>query len=313
MDETQYSAELDALAVAARDWFQLADLIRNHPLAGEDDSFRSLVLPFDYLFVEPELTNRREQYGCYSPMIEFTDSAYPAPLATIAGEILEFWARIAESSHHPLVRSRLHDLLWERRNGQRPDLHARAAIEDYLALASVVKIDDLDEATDLLRALELAALIGDQSQQSKIIPLCVNAAATMLGEGHPSPGPIVSLLEGIMRYARGDSVPGEIDELLDRAKTAFGDTGQLRDAVIELQMRRVGKEPEARAQLEREQIEYWLGQGSLAQGMLKIIHYERALELARSRWSQGPPRQGPAGNRQRLRRRPGPRQDLREG
>lgn len=72
----------------------------------------------------------------------------PRAVKDMAPAVFEAWAAYAETTH-PLVRARLHHLLWEARHGTRPIEHLRSAVHSYRAGARTL----LTKAEDRLEAL----------------------------------------------------------------------------------------------------------------------------------------------------------------
>ncbi|MEV0093743.1 hypothetical protein [Streptomyces sp. NPDC050738] len=55
----------------------------------------------------------------------------PRAVKDMAPAVLEAWTAYAPETIHPLVRARLHHLLWEARHGTRPIEHLRSAVHSY--------------------------------------------------------------------------------------------------------------------------------------------------------------------------------------
>lgn len=93
-------------------------------------------------------------------------------VAAVDAEIIQQWSARAQSTRHPLLRARYADLAWEvpkfrgRDIGVRPDVAmARSAIDGYLdAVEETLFADDIYAWNYVERAIELAALIGDQGR-----------------------------------------------------------------------------------------------------------------------------------------------------
>ncbi|MFE9927274.1 hypothetical protein ACFYQA_38935 [Streptomyces sp. NPDC005774] len=72
----------------------------------------------------------------------------PRAVKDMAPAVLEAWAAYAPETTHPLVRARLHHLLWEARHGTRPIEHLRSAVHSYRtgACTLLTKAEDHQEA-----------------------------------------------------------------------------------------------------------------------------------------------------------------------
>jgi hypothetical protein len=135
--------------------------------AGEPgkDPIGQLICAFNYDLVSPRNSERREQHGAFAPIVEWDGQQFPPPLAEIDDEWLTSWAEVADRSEMPVVVARLNDLLWERRFGERPDQHARTAIDSYLAMRESKEPMVAPDA--LVRALELARALRDGERAAR--------------------------------------------------------------------------------------------------------------------------------------------------
>ena len=125
----------------------------------------ALGLAMDYFPSGPNEIERREQWGVFTPMIETTAGVYPPPLNEIDAEVRGHWVKLAEESLPAVVSARICDLLWELRDGPRPDLWARRAANDYLALASLAEPVSMNREECLVRTSEIARALKDRALQ----------------------------------------------------------------------------------------------------------------------------------------------------
>src|SRR2546427_750821 len=114
---------VDETAASATNWHVVAMQLQR-PAAGPDDPVPAFVSAFSYMLY-PITESRREAWGPFAPVFEGPHGVFPAPLPKIEDRWLMLWADVVQASTTPVVRSRLNDLLWERRWSARPDLHAR--------------------------------------------------------------------------------------------------------------------------------------------------------------------------------------------
>ena len=77
--------------------------------------------------------------------------------------------------------------------------------------------------------------------------------------------------------ARLDSPPDELDDLIDASDARYGDVPHITETIVEL---KIGRVPERRKDLRREQVNRWRAAADNAKGMIRAIHLQRALELA---------------------------------
>lgn len=180
----------------------LQELVNAHP---DDEALRTLADACAYHL----LVDDREAplaHGPYMPMFvsgrEDGVSSYPAPLDTVGEAVLQIWNECAsDDTLHPLVRSRLADLLWVRRyDGQRRWF--RVAVDAYVALAAT-EAEILDREQGLIRAIAICKesnhrdlLIGPLEALSGLIRhsldtadsefgIVARALAALIAEAHP--------------------------------------------------------------------------------------------------------------------------------
>jgi len=150
---------VEKAATGAPEWHTVGMRLQK-PGSDSDDPVRAFVWAFQYMLYPLTEARRREAWGPFAPVFEGQQGVFPPPLPTVEERWLAVWADVAEASAMPVVQSRLHDLLWERRWSSRPDLHARQAIDAYVALNNG-SWHSVDRAFCLIRALELARMIKD--------------------------------------------------------------------------------------------------------------------------------------------------------
>ena len=99
-------------------------------------------------------------------------NVFPQPLGDVSDEMLDIWKLYAEATQdYPVAASRLHDLLWVRRYGDRIS-HARVAFDGYLAFAESAETMTLVDA--VLRAIEIARETRDDERLSKAVEKAVS-------------------------------------------------------------------------------------------------------------------------------------------
>jgi hypothetical protein len=116
------------------DWHIVGQRLSEQAASSEDPIW-SFVWAFQYRLLEFDEEEQSERWGVFAPNLETAQGIFPRPLNTVENEHIEKWASLANQDTNAVISSRLHDLLWERRWGERPDLHARSAIDAYVALA----------------------------------------------------------------------------------------------------------------------------------------------------------------------------------
>jgi hypothetical protein len=99
-----------------------------------------------------------------------------------------------------------------------------------------------------------------------------------LAQPAPEPGVTLGLIEAL---TEDGSELAEIDQLLDQARTIYADDGFNTSATIDLQMRRAGPDEERRGILQRELVLTWVAQAERSEPLVRMVHLEKALRLAR--------------------------------
>lgn len=203
---------------------------------------------------------------------------FPPAIDDIEERDVEAWGDAVQAIDDAVARSRLADLLWERRAQPRPDLHARTACD---ALVELVERDDwhvMERARCLTRALELARAVRDGDRQDRVVEVMLAFVNADLVSEQGGPGasltPIRSLLD-----LPADERPEDLDRLLVRVGDKYGADPWIADSVAEMRVRLM--DAEARQDLRRDQVARWREQAGIGDTMLRVHHLERALELAR--------------------------------
>jgi hypothetical protein len=276
----EWVGRLQAAAEGASRWHQIGDRFREATAPEEQERVGAIVSAFQYDFIEPTEKERRDRWGPYGPMLELTDGrVYPMPLEDVSDEWLGLWTELADTVAHPAVRSRLHDLLWERRVGPRPDFHARSAADAFVELADG-SWEPLDRAECLIRALEIARAVSDTGRYHQIVIKTVEAARASIGGQERKPGVALRLIESLMRLPASDQ-PQEVDGLLEDAEVAYAPDPWILQSIADLQVLRAGSDTEWILSIHRGQIERWRDAARRAEGLVRLRHLESALELAR--------------------------------
>ncbi len=88
------------------------------------------------------------------------------------------------------------------------------------------------------------------------------------------PGVALGLLAPL---ARLEGPPDELDELIDATEARYGDDPHIAETIVEL---KIGRAPERRKDLRREQVDRWRTAAGETEGMIRAVHLQRALALA---------------------------------
>jgi Domain of unknown function (DUF4209) len=236
----------------------------------------ALATAFEYRLAVRQASGRRAETAFVPKFASPDGASYPSAVAEVPEEQCRLWAACAARSSSPVVRARLHDLLFERRYGNRRD-HARAAVEGYLAIAQQDGGVAIRRADALVRALELARRTAQDDLADQVIPVMVAAVRASLSQSEPQAGVVLRLLEALT-YDTAEVA--ELDELLAATRRAYPDAFTTTHTVA-LQRRRDGADPARRAELDRELVEAWIAEADGAEPLVRLKHLERAAALAR--------------------------------
>lgn len=276
MDEDDLVSRLIAAADRASSWADASAGLRKDLKENESDELRWLIWAFDYgldSWRHGELSAKDP----FVPMLGYNDgSSYPAALELVEEEAIAVWESVADADG-PVASSRLHDLLWERRSGNEPYLHAKAAWGAYVDLARG-SWEAIYRSVCLVRALQLARSLNDPDLVSRTTRLAVAFVLGELPNEGALPGASFHVLEALVDLPK-EARPPELDGLLDRAEGLFGDDASLFESVAQMKMNQAGS-PEDLASLRMALIDRWLETAKGAGSLARFAHLRHALELA---------------------------------
>ncbi|MBE3575505.1 MAG: DUF4209 domain-containing protein [Firmicutes bacterium] len=274
LDDAALEAFVKALA-QARDYSSVGERLRQ-TAPFKEGPFQAIIWAFDYRLVVISDKERRRRWGAYAPQLEWQGGAtYPPTLDSVKDEDLALWENVARDLNDPLGLSRLHDLLWERRHGSRPDLHARAAIEAYLEL-SFGRWGPLDKAHCLVRALELAQRISDTGLRDKALTRCIYLARASLTSERPLPGVVVRLISAVQALSPQST---ELDSLSQDAEAAFSGNPWVLESLFDLKASRT-TDPKQRRVVGEDLVRLWRDVAERNVGVARFAYLQHALELA---------------------------------
>ncbi len=274
-----YAERLRSCLREAKDWHAAERCFRDGLGDDEIEDSRPVVYAFGYMLVASRREQIRERTGVFGAQFEIGGSIFPAPLAEIPDEMLEVWAAYADATNDfPLAASRLNDLLWVRRHGERPVDRARTAFDAYMALAE--SGDGMDLVDCLLRAIEIAAEIRDEERLEVAIALALEVSrAEIADQSERRPGIPLNLFEAIVDL-KPDPRPDALAELVDAAAERYGEDPFIAQSVSELKL--ALSEPEEREGLQRQQVARWREEAKRGDGILRYSRLQQALGLART-------------------------------
>jgi hypothetical protein len=175
---------------------------------------RDLLSPID--------VEQREREGSpFGALFEFQTGRLPPPLGDVPDEDVAVWVDAFDEIGDPRLRSRIGDLLWERRVPPRYDLKAREACEALLSLGNDATWGDMESTEGLVRALELARAVSDEQLERRAVDALVTTAEEELSRGAEKPGITYTLLEAVARLPAMRR-PSQLRELVDRTEQVYG-------------------------------------------------------------------------------------------
>ncbi len=270
---------IEDAAQTATNWHSIGTALRKLGLEDRENPLWKYVFAFEYMYVEDSNKEYFERYGPFAPWIEMQGRVFPPPLNVIENDILEEWSVVLEKAQNPIVCSRLADLLWERKWGKRPDLHARQAIDAYAEVSKSTWIE-LERAYCLIRALDLSMEINDVERKNKIIPSIIESTYKELKSEDLKPGVSLRLIESLMSLPKIE-VPRDVDALLDLAIKVYEKDVWIVENILGLMIKRANAEKQR--ELQFFQIRKWVEESKRSEkGILQLPHLEHALELARN-------------------------------
>ncbi|ATB45916.1 DUF4209 domain-containing protein [Corallococcus macrosporus] len=273
------AAKLTTAISGAERWSDLADALRRPTNPQEDDPASAAIIAFDYVLHAGPRAQEREQWGEFGPAVSTQGHAYPPPLKTIPDPTLSQWARLADTIKHPIVSSRLNDLLWTRKWKPKPHERARVAISSYLDLG---KSDwhPILRAECLARALELTLALNDQEGAARAVTQIISAAWEALAQEKPVPGVTLRLIE-TLTPASSMAPPADIDSLLQRAAQKYGADPHLFESIKDLEANWARKTPDKAIRAARDKAERWRDVALASSGLQRHVFLQKALEVAR--------------------------------
>jgi hypothetical protein len=268
------ASRLTAAAAEAASWGEVASQLREDFESTDPDELRWLVWAFEYSL---ESLQVRRSGSPFEPMLGFNDgSSYPPTVDAVEDAVLQAWSEAADSDG-PVIASRLHDLLWERREGDAPHLHARAAWLAYMELAEG-SWDSIHRAASVLRALQLARSLNDGALLGKTVTVAAALVRAALAVEDPSPGAPLRVLAALVELP-SDVRPEDLDELLGLAEDVFRHDPHLYESVVQLKMELITCDPDL-TDLRIGLVNRWLETADRDKGLGRFAHLRHALELA---------------------------------
>jgi hypothetical protein len=176
--------------------------------------------------------------------------------------------------------ARIQHLLVERRHGNVGD-RARRAAEGYLALAAVPSLD----AVEAVRAaLDLLLRTKQTDMVENVIARAAVLAAQALEEDRPALGVLLGFLDVLIKHGGPEQ---DVDALLGRARTIYCSQPHQEDMVIAQQLIRAKALREEEHRFWSERVDVWITAGEAADPLVRVAHFQTAVEHARASGDRG--------------------------
>lgn len=252
---------------------RLNDLARKEP---GDATLRALAIACAYRLQrggqESALT-----LGPFAPMIELFEEdggrMYPTPLGTVEDDVLDIWCECAmDELMHPLVRSRLADLLWARRRGT-PRPWFQVAVDAYVELAET-EVWIVERCSGLERAIAVCK----ESNHRDLLSGPLDALRELAGQSlDTSDGQYGVIAHALQTLADNDH---PCSDLLTDAITKYGNDPFRMVDLCKIAIRATQDEDEKR-RLRTQQVTAHKDAADESSGLKRISHLMDARTVAR--------------------------------
>jgi hypothetical protein len=270
------NADLDVLRRALGDepgWDELSRSLQEAARSMSSEALGRLSMAFVYDLVPPSQDARRGTAGGpYASMLETDDGSFPPRPPDVPDKLWETWIAARDAVDHPIVSSRINDLLYGSGRGGH-DL-GRVAAHDLMAVVEFSSWSGLDRADALARAMEILTELGLKDALARAAARAVALVDELL-VSQPHPGPPFIVLRALLALKR--SHQPDLDDLMDRVIATFdGDAGE---HAVALAADATARE-DRREGLRRKQLELRIAAAEHQTGLGKVLGLRRAMELA---------------------------------
>lgn len=227
-----------------------------------------------------DLEARDDPFACgaFGPMWVIPQgdgvSVFPVPLDDVDADVLDLWSALAsEDAMHPIVRARLADLLWTRRH-RGPGPWFRVAVPAYLDVANT-NVHIVERSDGLGRAADICC----EAKQRDLLDRVLDAVVRLVQESlSRTDGEFGIVIRGLHVLADNGL---DCAELVAAASDVYsGDPWHISD-LRELSIKMVSDESERR-RLGSERVGAFEAAADAAEGLLRLAHLTKALEIAES-------------------------------
>ena len=280
MDSLEIAQIIDDLANESTNWFSLSENIKRR-IESQDSILINYFSAFRYILVNKENQEFYGQFGPLGPIITFENGgAFPVPVQFIEEEVLNAWDELLVLSEDSLIRSRLADLLWIRKwKDNKAYLFAQVAIDSYCEI-SIGRLEDTDVPDALVRALDIAVEINDQTRKGKIIDEIVSLWLKSKRKTQHPPKMSLSLLAILMSLPRNE-IPNKTIEFVEDLLSLYENDPFILETLLTYKMRFVTQKEKGK--LVEKRIQIWIDEAdeNSKTGFIRHANLLHALGLAR--------------------------------
>ena len=216
-------------------------------------------------------------HGPFAPFLvvprdDGTLDVYPTPLDQVGQEVLDLWSACAsDESLNPLVRSRLADLLWVRKQKQRPPWF-EVAVKTYMDFAEATD-ETLDREQALTRAIAICKATNRRELMVGPLEMLAGLARESIDSSDSLYGVVARALEALVLNDHRCS-----DLIADAIKKYDADpyeiSGLREIAII------ASKDDEDKLRMQRERVDAFEAAAKRSSGLLRVSRLREAQAIA---------------------------------
>jgi hypothetical protein len=243
----------------------------------EQERYEPFRIALGYDLIERGSDRRDRAGGHFGSMIATAGWQFPPPLDELATDIKSQWDEAIDDLPNPVWGARLGDLLWTTKTTPKAYRRAQRAVSDYLTLSRQELWGPMERVRCATRALELTWELNDPKRRVTAAACILALVDEDLASDSGGPGVTLRLIESL-RDPGADITSDQLAELLDRASERYGNDPWIAESIDDV---RAEIRPEEQAVVREAQVRRWRDRARDADGLLKAMWLERALDIAR--------------------------------
>ncbi|WP_416974632.1 hypothetical protein [Streptomyces sp. 4F14] len=208
---------------------------------------------------------------------------WPRELREVPQEARETWAAYAQAARHPVVRARLHHLLWAAHHGTPPIGHLRAAVDAYrqavpllIGGTGIFASFGRMQAADSLSAAYGLAVSTRQPVLVDVVAEMLDLAGTALGWDDPAPGVVAALTGPLLGH---EDYHGRLRPLLELAVDAYSADPPMQVEFL-AGLRQTAADDAERGAIDQRVVDSFLRRAERGDGVTQLIGLEEAAAYA---------------------------------